>query len=105
MEEKLTAEQRKDMWRQRLEQLKASNMTQKDWCRENGIPQTTLRYWIRRLKDEAPKDPAWIQLQTKRPEAAAERNITISCNGVKMIINADADPLLCRRLIRVMTDA
>ena len=102
MAEKMTAEQRKEMWKQRLGQLKASGMTQKDWCTENGIPETTLRYWCRRLKDQETGDPAWIRLQDKSQTTVTGNDITISSGGVEMIISANADPALCCRLIRAM---
>ena len=104
MAEQMTAAQRKEMWQQRLEQLKASGMTQKDWCRQNGIPETTLRYWSRRLKDEAPAEPGWIRLEDKEQTAETGKDITISSSGVKMIITADAYPALSRRLIRAMME-
>lgn len=46
----LVVKERRALWLNRIEQLAQSGMTQKEWCQQQGIPVTTMRYWIRKLR-------------------------------------------------------
>lgn len=45
-------EHTRQLWLARIIELGESRMTQKDWCRSKNISESTLRYWIRKLKSE-----------------------------------------------------
>ena len=52
-------------WRVSYEAFKSSGMTMRNWCRENGIPESTFTYRLRALrlevleqKEQAPALPA-----------------------------------------------
>ena len=99
---KMPDEQRDALWRQRLEQLSSSGMTQKAWCRKNGIAESTLRYWIRKLGNENAGQNAWLQLPDKKAADLQSGEITIVCSGAEVIITSEADPELRSRLIKAM---
>ena len=42
------------LWSDRIQQCQTSGKTCKRWCAENGIPLSTMGYWIRRLAKEEP---------------------------------------------------
>ncbi len=37
--------------KQKVENFKASGKSQREWCKENGIKRSTLRYWLERLDE------------------------------------------------------
>ena len=49
-------EEQRQLWIARICDLTESGMTQEEWCRNHSIPVSTLRYWMRKLRNEA--DPA-----------------------------------------------
>ena len=42
-----------DLWADRFHAFQESGLSRKEWCQQNGIPQSTLGYWIRKLQSEA----------------------------------------------------
>lgn len=46
------------LWAERIHAFQESGLSRKDWCQQNGIPQSTLGYWIRKnlSEDVAPED-------------------------------------------------
>ena len=38
-----------DLWADRIHAFQESGLSRKEWCQQNGIPQSTLGYWIRKL--------------------------------------------------------
>ena len=39
-----------DLWAERIRAFQESGLSRKDWCQQNEIPQSTLRYWIRKIR-------------------------------------------------------
>lgn len=44
-----------DLWAERISAFQASGLSRKDWCQQNGVPQSTLGYWIRKIQSEISK--------------------------------------------------
>ena len=40
------------LWADRILAFQESGLSRKDWCQQNGIPQSTLSYWIRKIQSE-----------------------------------------------------
>lgn len=40
-------------WKEKLEKFKGSGLSQKEWCKENDVPASTLSTWL--TKDSKPK--------------------------------------------------
>ncbi|UWO25159.1 hypothetical protein NQ534_01300 [Marvinbryantia formatexigens DSM 14469] len=41
-----------DPWTDWISAFQASGLSRKDWCKQNGGPQSTLGYWIRKIQSE-----------------------------------------------------
>jgi hypothetical protein len=52
MEKKRSTAETEALWRERIAQLEASELTHKAWCAQNHIAMTTMGYWRRRLKKD-----------------------------------------------------
>ena len=50
----MNKEEKVKLWSDRIQQYQISGQTCKQWCTENGIPLSTMGYWIRRLAKEEP---------------------------------------------------
>lgn len=79
----LNKEENEKIWRERVAEYRASNKTQKEWCKENNFKYTTLRYWLEKIsKEQSQKEiPEWIDLEVgenkvaKMPVKKLEGNI------------------------------
>lgn len=47
----MNRKERFEQWKQRIEDCRASGLTQKLWCEENQISLSTFRYWNRRIRE------------------------------------------------------
>ena len=59
-----------DLWSDRFHAFQESGLSRKEWCQQNGIPQSTLGYWIRKLQSEASEtesasDPVFAKLPSE----------------------------------------
>ena len=43
-----------DLWAERIPAFQESDLSCKDWCQQNQIPQSTLSYWIRKIQAADP---------------------------------------------------
>lgn len=41
------------LWTGRIRECKASGLTVKEWCRQNGLGDKSYYYWMRKIKKEA----------------------------------------------------
>ena len=67
----MNKEEKAKLWSDRIQQCQASGKTCKQWCAENGIPLSTMGYWIRRLAKEEPaseseQDLVFVRLPSER---------------------------------------
>ena len=59
-----------DLWADRIHAFQESGLSRKEWCQQNGIPRSTLGYWIRKLQSEAAEtesasDPVFAKLPSE----------------------------------------
>lgn len=48
----MTRHQRRLMWQERVDQCRASGMSDTAWCRENEVPEQQMYYWLRKFRSE-----------------------------------------------------
>lgn len=53
------------IWRERVASYRTSGKTQKEWCLENNLKHSTLKYWIEKINKEQLQKamPEWIDLE------------------------------------------
>ena len=70
----MNKEEKAKLWADRIQQCQTSGKTCKQWCAENGIPLSTMGYWIRRLAKEEPaseseQDLVFVRLPSEQEAA------------------------------------
>ena len=99
-------------WRELAEECQSSGMSVHGWCLEKGIPNSTCRQWIAKLKEEEGRFPkpkeVWgkIQLSETRPdkETPGTRSgaIRILASGLQIELDPRIDPLLLKQILKVV---
>jgi len=85
----LTFKENRELWLQRVEDFHASGLTQAQWCQKQEVSVNTLRYWLRKLKDESTDaTPEWIQLNVtdKRVNSATDASIKVHIGSFQIDI-------------------
>lgn len=73
----------RELWEQRVENFTSSKLTQEVWCEENDVKVTALRYWLKKLRDEAAdQENSWVRLapitqNTESPTQLSKSLLTI----------------------------
>ena len=96
-------EENREIWIKRVEEFKASNLSQVAWSKENGIKVSGLRYWLRKLNGSAT-----LAKESLPVVEFAEVSITgdrifspieIEINNIKLSITNNYDEVLLLELI------
>ncbi|QBE94658.1 hypothetical protein PMF13cell1_00151 [Blautia producta] len=83
-------EYRLQQWRQIVQQCRESGLSNRDFCRQNGITEKTYYYWLRKLRmAAADKDsPRIVELERKD---SGEDMIHIRFRNAEMTLPAGTD--------------
>ena len=100
------------LWAERLHAFRESGLSRKDWCQQNGIPQSTLGYWLRKiqsetLKTECTADPVFAKLPTEQElqfnSPVGTSSITILLpENIRIEVGADCPSRLIAALLQAL---
>ena len=75
----MNKEEKAKLWSDRIQQYQTSGQTCKQWCAENGIPLSTMGYWIRRFAKEEPA--------SESEQEAARKLLSEESSSVRIFIS------------------
>ena len=88
------------LWKQRIENRKASGLTLNDWCEKNQISKPTYYYWHKKIKElekEPENLPVFVEVPLDTTEESCPSNsktITITWNDISIVVeDAKSVPL------------
>ena len=70
-----------ELWTKRIQDFHESGLSQKEWCQEHQISQSTFGYWIRKQTKEQPDEPVFAKLPSQQ-----EISSDLSVGGVPVTI-------------------
>lgn len=97
-----------EIWRERIENWKASGKSIAKWCHEQGIPDHRLYYWRRKFSDESTNrlnstsQTGFSEIIARQPQS----DLVIESKGFSIRINEGFDDetlLRCLRLLGRLT--
>ena len=102
-EQKMNADQRVEVWTQRIADCRSSEKSVRDWCEENGISKKTYYYWKRRIfkKEQEQETPEFAELHSFRTASSVAASLEIS--GVNVQVYAGADEPTLSALFRALS--
>lgn len=109
-------EMRLERWEKVLRERKASGLSIRRWCRDNGVNEKTYYYWQRKLREkvcgqlvvgrEEPQTPA-IFTQVRLPASpgpASDGKLVIRLNGAEVEIHGEVPSATVETVIRALAD-
>lgn len=98
-----------DLWAERIRAFQESGLSRKDWCQQNEIPQSTLSYWIRKIRaadtgTECFAEPVFAKLPS---EQNLQVNAIAGNESVRNLVSLEAHASLdktsiCRNLLLIL---
>ena len=73
-------------WQQQIDLWSASNLSQKEFCKEQSLKFYTFQYWLRKLSEPKPVDSGFIPV-TVQPSAQVEvavGSVLIRCPTIEV---------------------
>lgn len=121
---KATSEIRKNTWYEAIIARNASGLTIRDWCRENGVNETSYYYWLKKIRIEtlevhdtkkeanltfvpmlqvAPISETVVQEQGSNQTVEAE--MTIASKGITISLGKGTSADFVINILKVLKDA
>ena len=113
---KMAMELRVNHWASALHERRASGLSIRQWCRENGVGEKTYYYWQRKLREaacqkllptEQEKDnkslvpSGWAVCESAKPAVEASI-VTVEIGKFRMNAGSDASPEQLEKTLRVL---
>lgn len=97
----------REIWVQRVDDFKSSNLNQTDWSKANGVSVSTLRYWIRKLDGKLTTKPVddsseFEFASVSITEEQAGPTIILEVKDVRLSITNDYDEMLLLKLVKTL---
>ena len=82
-------EYRKQQWAQIIRECQSSGLSNKEYCRQQGISEKSYYYWLRKLRSTAAESiPQIVEVE---PTAAVEDKMYIRFRGAELALPAGTD--------------
>lgn len=91
--------------RQQIEDYRNSGQSAETWCEGNEMKVSTLRYWLRRIKDADQPEPeqAWATMKLIDKVASADSTpIIIRVNAFEISLHPGFEPAVLATVIRTL---
>ena len=76
------------LWAGRIQELRSSGQSMKEWCIEHKIPYSTMGYWLRKLeakKQEEENEPVFAKLPSEKE--IIENNTAVKSSSFQIFIS------------------
>lgn len=93
-------------WAQTVQACRNSGMTNRAFCRQQGIPEKTYYYWLRKLRNAAAEtsQPKLVQLEPDAVKTVKTRDETleIQFRGASLSIPGNVDIATVAEILRTL---
>lgn len=99
-------------WAERIQELRSSGQTMKEWCMEHKISYSTMGYWLRKLakkESETENELVFAKLPSEREIAGNKTEVPFSSSlqifiaeNIRIEISDSCKPQLLETLLRVL---
>lgn len=99
-------------WKQLVDDCLHSGQSAPVWCKANNINVHTLRYWIKKFKNENTPDledktetpTTWVKVDTSQPKSEfIEEVLIISIGKASIKVNPNFDPKFLQDVVRTLS--
>lgn len=101
--EKRPANPKADEWAERIAAQRASGMSVRRFCREQGLTEHSFYAWRKRLQEQGPVRFALVERSARRPERTAEAALElVLATGERLRIGTGVEPATLRVVLDIL---
>lgn len=95
----LSNKQKQELWNERIKDFRASGLSQKAWCEQEGFNAGQLGYWLRKLQaaTEAPNHSRWVNIEAIAPSGSG---ISLRIGNVVLEVERGFDQKVLADVVR-----
>lgn len=92
-------QEKQRLWNERIEAFLASGLSQAAWCREQGLRENQLGYWLRKrsVAAAALTNKGWIRVHAAMPHKSG---VSLRVGSITLEIESDFDGQVLTDVIR-----
>ena len=102
----MTKSEKRIEWKTRFDAWKASDLSVAQWCREEGIKDHQMYYWIRRFQDdkESKSEVQWlaVDMETESTGYRSEESVFIHVGQVSIEVRSGTNMALLADVVQVL---
>lgn len=95
------------IWKERIQQWKASSKTIAEWCRENNFVYSQCIYWKTRFLGPENKKKSHLPLEgffELKDENPSDSEIIIEADGIRIHLSTNFDPSTLLRCLKLLSE-
>lgn len=100
--QRLNANQRVEVWGQRIAACRSSGMTVREWCSQEGLSEKTYYYWQRKLYQMVLEESSFVEIPATPTPTTSAVVATVQISGICASIHPGADEQTLASLLRAM---
>ena len=106
MSEALEARNRYRMeeWAQIISQCRASGLSNREFCRRNGIPEKTFYYRLRKLREKAAESEITLCRIETASSTSDDCNVRLKYRGADIEVSKYTDPDALKLALRALSE-
>lgn len=93
------SEEKRNEWKNLIEQQRQSGLSIDKWCLKNQIRPHAFHYWKEKLYPRPLEKSSFSEMRIKRPST-----ISLTARGLCIRIDGDCDPVLRKQLFAVFAE-
>ena len=95
---------RMEEWAQIISQCRASGLSNREFCRRNGIPEKTFYYRLKKLREQAAESEITLcRLETESSPGAGS-SVRVKYRGADIEISQNTDPDALKLALRALSE-
>lgn len=105
----MTKKEKRIEWKAKFDSWKRSGLSVAEWCREEGIKDHQMYYWIQRFKDdslvtEAPQSVQWltVDMQNEPIGSFTDESVFIHLGQLSIEVRPGANMALLSDVVQVL---
>lgn len=97
-------ESKLDLWKQRVEDYKASGLTMKEWAKHHDVKYHQLLYWVKRLNELNQSTVQWLPVHVSSNEVEESLPIKIHAGPFEIEVDSESDLKTLKRVLKVLME-
>ena len=93
-------------WAEIVSQCRASGLSNREFCRRNGIPEKTFYYRLRKLREKAAEAEGEVTLCRIEPESSPQSigTVHVRYHGADIEVSRDTNPDALKMALRALSE-